>query len=80
MFLHTANRLWRLGACREGQLHSDTCRRDGGVGTERVEDEMERQRGRDAEERGGRTDVSNSREDESSDGESAASRRPFWSG
>lgn len=24
MFLQTANRLWRLGACREGQLHSDT--------------------------------------------------------
>lgn len=24
MFLHTANRLWRLGAWREGQLHSDT--------------------------------------------------------
>lgn len=55
MFLHTANRLWRLGACREGQLHSDTWRRDGGVGTEREEDEMARQRGRDAEERGGRT-------------------------
>lgn len=25
MFLHTANRLWRLGAWREGQLHSETC-------------------------------------------------------
>lgn len=24
MFLQTANRLWRLGAWREGQLHSDT--------------------------------------------------------
>lgn len=25
MFLHTAKRLWRLGAWREGQLHSETC-------------------------------------------------------
>lgn len=24
MFLHTANKLWRLGAWREGQLHSET--------------------------------------------------------
>lgn len=24
MFLHTAKRLWRLGAWREGQLHSET--------------------------------------------------------
>ena len=24
MFLHTANRLCRLGACLEGQLHSET--------------------------------------------------------
>lgn len=29
MFLHTANRLWRLGAWREGQLHSDTCKEVG---------------------------------------------------
>lgn len=26
IFLHTANRLWRLGACLEGQLHSETYR------------------------------------------------------
>lgn len=48
MFLHTANRLWRLGACREGQLHSDTWRR------RRTRRERRRKEG-DAEERGGRT-------------------------
>lgn len=46
MFLHTAKRLWRLGACREGQLHSDTWRR---------RTRRERWPGRDAEEKGGQT-------------------------
>lgn len=38
MFLHTAKRLWRLGAWREGQLHSETW--EGvGIGNKREREE-----------------------------------------
>lgn len=62
MFLHTANRLWRLGACREGQLHSDTWT---GASPPRGRRTSREKRGR----RERKADVSNSREDESSDGD-----------
>lgn len=84
MFLHTANRLWRLGACREGQLHSDTWSRrrsrhqegggGGGGGWDRREGGQE-----EINQRGGQT-LATVSEDESSDGDSATSRRPFCSG
>lgn len=38
MFLHTANKLWRLGAWREGQLHSETWR-GVGAGNKKGEEE-----------------------------------------
>lgn len=51
MFLHTANKLWRLGAWREGQLHSETWR-GVGAGNKKGEEEWETEKQTQAEGKG----------------------------